>query len=362
MNTRMELWREYRNQIEKNSSLHMSVKKSNEKLKILSGRLNDAYPDFFDKYKENFKKIDVPLSAFEDKPEIFNNNIKKILKQIETINDMDGSGLSLFDNIDFQNQELKFIIDEMESKQFNTDEYVDMNEGEIIMNKTQEFKLNKEKNVLRIAIDGPSGSGKSTVAKILAKKYHLKYINTGLVYRAIAFSARSNNIDVEDEVKIKKLLSKISISLLNNEIVKIDDKEYSSELRDDIISQYASVVASYIPVRNYATKMQIKEAKRKGIIMDGRDTTFKVMPNADVKIFLDTSPEVRAERRLKQNKELGFSENYDEILKEIILRDKRDRERKLDPLHLTKDAHFIDSSDMSLDNVVNEIMKIIEII
>ena len=362
MNTRMELWREYRNQIERNSSLHISVKKSNQKLKILSGRLKNIYPDFFDKYKEDLKKIEAPISTVEDRFIIPNDNVEEILKGIQEVDDMEGSSLSTFDNIDFQNQELKSIINEMKSKQFNTDEYIDMNEGEITMSETKEFELEKEKNTLRIAIDGPSGSGKSTVAKMIAKKYGLKYINTGLVYRAVALSAHHNKIDVKDEVKIKELLSTISISLLNNEIVRINDKEYSSELRHDRISQFASIVASYVPVRDFAAKMQMNEAKRKGIIMDGRDTTFKIMPNADVKIFLDTSPKVRAERRLKQNKELGYSENYDEILREIKLRDKRDRERKLDPLHVTEGAHLIDASDMSLDEVVSVVNKIVETI
>ncbi|MCK5807286.1 MAG: (d)CMP kinase [Mycoplasmataceae bacterium] len=360
MNTRMELWSEYRGLIERNSSLHISVKKSNEKLKILSGRLKNIYPDFFDKYKESLKKVEAPISTFENKPEISSKDISEMLLRIKDIEDMDGSSLSSFDNIDFQNKELKSIIDEMTSKQFSTEEYIDMNEGEIIMNETKEFKLSKKKNTLRVAIDGPSGSGKSTVAKMIAAEYDLKYVNTGLVYRAIAFSAHNNNVDVNNEAGVKELLSTISISLLNNEIVRINDKEYSSELRDDRISQYASIVASYIPVRDFAAKMQMNEAKRKGIIMDGRDTTFKIMPNADVKIFLDTSPEVRAQRRLDQNKELGFSQNYEEILREIKLRDKRDRERKLDPLHVTEGAHLIDASDMTLNEVVSKINKIVE--
>ncbi|MCK5867031.1 MAG: (d)CMP kinase [Mycoplasmataceae bacterium] len=360
MNTRMELWREYRNQIERNSELHISVKKSNDKLKILSGRLKNVYPDFFDKYKEDFKKIEAPISRVEDKFVISNKDVEEILLEIDKLENDTGSSLASFDNIDFHNEELKTIIDEMTSKQFNTDEYIEMNEKEMTMTETKEFKLNKEKNTLRIAIDGPSGSGKSTVAKMIAKKYGLKYINTGLVYRAIALLAHANKVNIKDEAKIKELLLTASISLLNNEIVMINDKEFSSELREDKISQSASIVASYIPVRNYAAKMQMSEAKRKGIIMDGRDTTFKIMPNADVKIFLDTSPEVRAQRRLKQNKELGYSNDYEEILREIKLRDKRDRERKLDPLHVTEGAHLIDASEMSLDEVVNVINKIVE--
>ena len=212
----------------------------------------------------------------------------------------------------------------------------------------------------RIAIDGPSGSGKSTISKLIAKKYNLKYINTGLVYRSIVWYLIKENININDEKSVLEQLKNIKIKLLKNEIVNINSQKLSKELRTNKISQFSSIVASYKKVREYALKIQRQESSIKGIIMDGRDTTFKIMPDADIKIFLDTSSEVRAKRRMIQNNELGYNSNYDKILKEIEERDHRDRTRKIDPLHQTKDSHLIDASNMTIQEVVESISIIIQ--
>jgi cytidylate kinase len=169
-----------------------------------------------------------------------------------------------------------------------------------------------------------------------------------------------NNIDVNDFKKVKESLIKIKIKLLKNEIINLNNQKLSKELREDNVSQKASIISSYTFVREYAVLIQKNETKNEGIIMDGRDTTFNIMPNADVKIFLDTDPKIRAKRRLKQNKKLGYSTNYENILKEIKIRDKRDRTRKKDPLHKTKDSHLIDSSNLTINQVVDKIIEIIE--
>ncbi|NQZ65979.1 MAG: (d)CMP kinase [Mycoplasmatales bacterium] len=213
---------------------------------------------------------------------------------------------------------------------------------------------------IRIAIDGPSGSGKSTIAKLIAKKYNLKYINTGLVYRALAFKLIELGINIQNEDKVKENIQNIKINLLENEIVDLNGVKLDSELRSDNVSQASSVIASYSSVRNYAVKIQMLEASRKGVIMDGRDTTFKIMPDADFKFFLDTDAEIRAKRRVEQNSKIGFSTDYEKILSEIKIRDHRDRTREVDPLHQTADAHLIDTSEMTIENVVKEIIEIIE--
>lgn len=213
---------------------------------------------------------------------------------------------------------------------------------------------------INIAIDGPSGSGKSTVAKLISEKYHLTYINTGLVYRAIALNAILNHIDINDEKAVALSLEENMIELHENEVVFLKGNDVSYQLRDDKVSRSASIVAAMTPVRKFAIKLQKKYATKQGIIMDGRDTTFRIMPNADLKIFLDTSPKVRAERRQIQNQELGFNNNYDQILSEIKARDHRDKNREIDPLHKVEDAHLIDASNMSIKEVVAYISNLID--
>jgi len=210
---------------------------------------------------------------------------------------------------------------------------------------------------INIAIDGPSGSGKSSAAKAVAKELGLNYINTGLVYRAIALHIIKNSIELKAEV-IAKELPKIKIRLLKQERVILNGEKVFEELRDDKVSKIASIIAAMPLVREFALKVQRYYATQKGIVMDGRDTTFKVMPNADLKIFLDTDPKVRAQRRVEQNKALGYDTNFDEVFKEIVARDKRDRTREKDPLHKTDDAILIDSTNMSLEEVIHKVVKL----
>ena len=213
---------------------------------------------------------------------------------------------------------------------------------------------------INIAIDGPSGSGKSTVAKLISEKYHLTYINTGLVYRAIALNAILSHIDINNEKQVAQSLEEDMIELHENELVFLKGNDVSYQLRDDKVSRFASVVAAMTPVRKFAIKLQKRYATQKGIIMDGRDTTFRIMPNADLKIFLDTSATVRAKRRQKQNQELGFNNDYDQILSEIKDRDHRDKTREIDPLHKVDDAHLIDASNMSIKEVVEHVSNLID--
>ncbi|MCK5945836.1 MAG: (d)CMP kinase, partial [Mycoplasmataceae bacterium] len=136
-------------------------------------------------------------------------------------------------------------------------------------------------------------------------------------------------------------------------------EDVTKEVRADVVSSKASIVASISNVREWAVTLQQQAAESKGVVMDGRDTTFVVLPNADIKIFLDTDVKVRAKRRQEQNEKLGFSTNYDKVLKELEVRDHRDRTREKDPLHKTEDAILIDSSKISLEDVVKKISRLV---
>ncbi len=211
-----------------------------------------------------------------------------------------------------------------------------------------------------IAIDGPASSGKSTVAKIIAKKLGYIYINTGLMYRAVAYNAIQNGIDLQNEQEVSKSFVSGMIKLLPNEVVELKGKELIKELRDDVISNGASTVARYESVRTKCVSEQQKMAEAKGVVMDGRDITSIVLPNAEIKVFMWASPEERANRRVRQNEELGFSTDYEKILKEINDRDYQDMNRKIGPLVQVEDAVKLDTTDYSIDQVVDEIIKMVK--
>ncbi len=215
-------------------------------------------------------------------------------------------------------------------------------------------------NKMNIAIDGPASSGKSTVAKIVAKKLDYIYINTGLMYRAVAYNALQKGIDLQDETKVSESFVSGMIKLLPNEVVELHGKKIVNELRDDVISNGASTIARYESVRTKCVSEQQKMAEEKGVVMDGRDITSIVLPNAEIKVFMWASPEERANRRIKQNKELGYSTNYQKILKEINDRDFQDMNRKIGPLVKVADAVKLDTTNYSIDQVVEEIIKMVK--
>ncbi|TCG10470.1 (d)CMP kinase [Mycoplasma todarodis] len=215
-------------------------------------------------------------------------------------------------------------------------------------------------NKKNIAIDGPASSGKSTVAKIVAKELGYIYINTGLMYRTVAYNAIQNGIDLQDEKAVSESFVSGMIKLLPNEVVELNGKKLINELRDDIISNGASTVARYESVRAKCVSEQQKMAEEKGVVMDGRDITSIVLPNAEVKVFMWASPEERANRRVKQNNELGYSTDFDKILKEINDRDYQDMNREIGPLVQVEDAVKLDTTDYSIEQVVEEIIKLVK--
>ncbi|WP_027120739.1 (d)CMP kinase [Mycoplasmopsis lipofaciens] len=214
---------------------------------------------------------------------------------------------------------------------------------------------------INIAIDGPAGAGKSTVSKELAKKLKYTFINTGSVYRAIALYAKNQNISWENESEINNILIDNIIQIDEKEHVYLQNIDVSHDIRNDEISKGSSKIAQYKNVREYVVKF-IQEITKigKGYIMDGRDTTFKIMPHAEVKIFLTAKAEERARRRILQNKELGFKEDYNTVLEEVRKRDYQDSHREVDPLHKVEDAIEIECTNMTYEEVVNKIIDIVE--
>ena len=216
--------------------------------------------------------------------------------------------------------------------------------------------------MINIAIDGPSGAGKSTISKAVAKELGFIHIDTGALYRTIAFYLSDNQIDINNEEAIKAALDDIKIQVcIEDGLQKIylNNKEVCEELRQPNITKIASDVSKLPIVRAYLLEIQRDLARENDCVMDGRDISTVVLPDATVKIFLTASPEVRAERRLKQQKEMGIIEDYDKILDDIKKRDYNDSHREIAPLKQAPDAIKIDSSKVDFDEVKNICKKLI---
>ena len=210
-----------------------------------------------------------------------------------------------------------------------------------------------------IAIDGPAASGKSTVAELVAEKVGAHYINTGNMYRAAALAAINNTLDLDniDENQLSKLAKSTSITYTldtNGRMTLVLDNVPADliAIRSAEVSQSSSKIATSKAVRKWLVDEQRKLAKFGAIVMEGRDIGTKVFPDAKYKFFLTASPEVRAIRRILQDKEDPSKENIKKVAKEIAERDKRDSKRKISPLRQADDAILVDSSDMNIDEVV----------
>ena len=213
-----------------------------------------------------------------------------------------------------------------------------------------------------VAIDGPAGSGKGTITGKISKKLGLVNIGSGSAYRCVALSAIQQNVKPEETEKIIKLLENINIEFKleqGNDTVYLNGENVSKRIREADIAKIVSPIASIREVRIKLNDIFKKVAEGKEVIMEGRDIGTYVFPNADVKIYLDATPEERARRRLKQNEELEIKETYEEILKNIKTRDSIDKGREMGALKQAEDAIYIDSSNMSIEEVVSEVAKII---
>ena len=214
-----------------------------------------------------------------------------------------------------------------------------------------------------VAIDGPAGSGKGTITKILANKLKLNNIDTGAMYRCIALEVLNKNIDINDIEKVKEILNNIKIELKetkNKQIVLLNGEDVSDKIRSNEVTSIVSPVSAIYEVRQKLTDLQRKMGKTQNIIMEGRDITTVVFPNADVKIYLDADVEERAKRRLKQNKEKNIECTYEEVLSNMKKRDENDRNKEYGALKIADDAIYIDATNMNINEVVSKIKKIIK--
>lgn len=214
-----------------------------------------------------------------------------------------------------------------------------------------------------IALDGPAGSGKSTVSKIVAKKLNILCLDTGAMYRACALKCALNNISVEDEKQVEALINatQITVGYENGvQITYLDGKDVSKDIRKPEISMLASRVSALPCVRTKMVEAQRNIAKTTSCVLDGRDIGTNVLPNAEFKFFLTAKPEIRAKRRAEEDKTKGSTQPFEEILADIIKRDEQDRNRAVAPLLKANDAIEIDSSDMSIEEVVNFILSKIQ--
>ncbi|WP_290770571.1 (d)CMP kinase [Anaerofustis sp.] len=211
-------------------------------------------------------------------------------------------------------------------------------------------------NIINIAIDGPAGSGKSTVAKIIAKKLDITYLDTGSMYRAFTYYAIENNVKPEDEEGINHLLNNIDL-VLDKDDVFLNDQNITKEIRYENIDKNVSLYAAIKQVREKMVFIQREISKGKSVIMDGRDIGSVVLPDAEFKFYLDASAEERAKRRYLQNIERGKEVPYEDILEDIKRRDENDKNREVDPLIICDDALVLDTSDMNIENVVEFIIN-----
>jgi cytidylate kinase len=217
--------------------------------------------------------------------------------------------------------------------------------------------------MVSVAIDGPAGAGKSTIAKKVAASLGYTYVDTGALYRAVGLSVLRAGIDINNTEKFSELLKTISIDLKyinSTQHVFLNGEDVSEKIRTPQASMMASNVAVIPLVREFLFSLQQSMAEKYNVVMDGRDIGTVVLPNADVKIFLTASAEVRAKRRYDELIEKGQKVEYQEVLKDLKERDYQDANRKVAPLKQAEDAHLADTSDLSLDDSIELILNIVK--
>ena len=210
-----------------------------------------------------------------------------------------------------------------------------------------------------IAIDGPAGSGKGTLAKALAEKLNLVNIDTGATYRCVALKVLRNNIEIDDINKIIDIAKNINIDLLADGKVLMDGEDVTKEIRSKEVTQIVSPISSITEVRSIMVDIQRNIAKGKDVVMEGRDITTVVFPDAKYKFYLDASIEVRAKRRYKENMEKGINMTYEEVYESIKARDYNDMHKEVGSLMRTDDQIYIDTTNLTVDEEIEIIEKVI---
>ena len=210
-----------------------------------------------------------------------------------------------------------------------------------------------------MAIDGPAGSGKSTIAKILAEKNNLTYLDTGAMYRMVALYFFENNVDLDNDMEVKLNLDKIKMDIEKDKFI-LNGKDVSKDIRTPRVSGLVSFVARIKRVREKLVELQREISRGKNVVLDGRDIGTVVFPNAPLKIFLIASPEERAKRRMKEYEEKGIKEDFEAVLANIKERDMIDATRSESPLKKADDAVEIDTSFMTIEEVTDEITRLVK--
>lgn len=212
--------------------------------------------------------------------------------------------------------------------------------------------------MLRVAIDGPGGTGKSTIAKAVAERLGLEYIDTGAMYRSIALKSIRKGVDAEDEPAVVDMLADTVIDFNDNKVY-LDGDDVSGLIRTNEISMAASTISKLGPVRAKVDEVCRRLASTKNVVMEGRDISTAVIPDAEVKIFMTADASVRAMRRYKQLLEQGKPADLDEIKEDIEKRDYQDSHREINPLKQAEDAVFMDTSDMSIEENIDAVCEVI---
>lgn len=213
-----------------------------------------------------------------------------------------------------------------------------------------------------IAVDGPAGSGKGTVTKRIEKELGFLNLDTGATYRCVALQVLRENVSLKDEEQIIKIANDIDIQINNTgdkDIILLNGEDVSKEIRTKEVTSIVSQVSSIIPVREKMVEVQRKLANGKNVIVEGRDIGTVVFPNADIKIYLDASEEIRAQRRYEENKQNGIDTTYEEVLENVKMRDYNDMHKKVGALKKAEDAIVVDSTNLTIDEVVEKVKKII---
>ncbi|MEG0259028.1 MAG: (d)CMP kinase [Lysinibacillus sp.] len=219
------------------------------------------------------------------------------------------------------------------------------------------------KKNIQIAIDGPAGAGKSTIAKIVAEALGFTYIDTGAMYRAVTYKAMQQNIHLEDEANLASMLATTTIDLKpspQGQLVFLDGENVSELIRSNEVTSSVSQVAAHAKIRELLVAEQQKLAAGGKVVMDGRDIATHVLKDAELKIFMSATVDERARRRFIDNEKRGIESSFEKLKEEIAMRDKMDSEREASPLIQAEDALFLDTTELSIDEAAQAILKLAE--
>ena len=215
-----------------------------------------------------------------------------------------------------------------------------------------------------VAVDGPSGAGKSTLAKAIAAKLGILYVDTGAIYRTIGYAVKRRGVEPRDEAAVRAILPELEIGMRyeadGEQHMLLNGQDVTREIRLPEISMYASAVSALPSVRTFLLEMQRDLARKHSVIMDGRDIGTVVLPDAEVKIFLTASPEVRAMRRWQELRAKGNTDTYEEVLRDVIQRDYDDSHRAIAPLRQAEDAVLADTSELDLEESIQLLLNIVK--